>query len=129
MALQQTERERRALGPPPAFGGVAVHLRWDPARGGWCSERQLPTLPEAAPSRDPEDPPPGEAQRQSPVRPRPPLFVALLGPVLRALALALGSGRAGATPGVGGAVTNRQGYHGPPIAPPVIPVDARPGRT
>ena len=129
MVLQQSERERRALGPPPAFGGVAVHLRWDPERGGWCSERQRPTLPEAAPPRGPEDAPAGEERRQSAARPSPPLIAALLGLVPRALALVLGSGRAGPAPGAGGGVTNRQGHHGLPINPPVIPVDARPSRT
>ena len=128
MVLQQSERERRALGPSPAFGGVAVHLRWDPERGGWCSDRQRPQLPEAAPPPGPAESPPGTGQRSA-TRPRPPRFVALLGLVLRARALALGSGRAAAAPGAGGAVTTRQGYHGPPINPPVIPVDARPGRT
>lgn len=99
MVLQQTERERRALGPPPAFGGVAVHLRWDPERGGWCSERQRPTLPEAAPARDPEDAPAGEEWRQSAARPRPPLIAALLGLVPRALALVLAAGARGPRPG------------------------------
>ena len=129
MVLQQSERERRAPGPPPAFGGVAVHLRWDPELGGWCHERRRLPLPEAAPARDPGEPPPGAERRRSAARPRPPLFVALLGLVLVAVALALGSGRVAATPRAGGGVTSWQGYHGPPINQPVIPVDARPGRT
>ena len=128
MVLQQSDHERRALGPSPAFGGEAVHLRWDPERGGWCRERRRPPLPEAAPPREPADPQPG-AGRRSPARPRPRLFVALLGLVLLVLALALGGARVGAMPGAGGGVTGRQGYHGPPINQPVVPVDARPGRT
>ena len=128
MVLQQSDRERRAPGPPPAFGGEAVHLRWDPERGGWCRERRRPALPESAPPREPADPQPG-AGRRSPARPRPPLFVALLGLVRLAVALVPGNGRVGTTPGAGGGVTGRQGYHGPLINRPVIPVDARPGRT
>ena len=128
MVLQQSDRERRALRPSPAFGGEAFHLRWDPERGGWSRERRRPPLPEAAPPREPADPQPG-ARPRSPARPRPPLFVALLGLVLLALTLALGGVRVGAMPGAGGGVTGRQGYHGPPINPPVVPVDARPGRT
>ena len=128
MVLQQSERERRALGPSPAFGGEAVHLRWDPERGGWCRERRRPPLPEATAPCEPSDPQPG-ARPRSPARPRPPLFVTLLGLILLALALLVGNARAGATTGAGGGVTGRQGYHGPPINPPVLPVDARPGRT
>src|SRR3712207_6801189 len=128
MVLQQSERERRAPGPSPAFGGEAFHLRWDPERGGWCRERRRPLLPEAAPPREPADTQPG-AGRRSPARPRPPLFVALLGLVLLALTLAVGGMRVGATPGAGGGVTSSQGYHGPPINQPVVPVDSRPGRT
>ena len=57
MVLRQSERERRALGPAPAFGGESVRLRWDPDRGGWHSERQRPPLPAVTaplpPARDP----------------------------------------------------------------------------
>ena len=135
MVLRQSERERRALGPPPAFGGVAVHLRWDPEGGGWRRERQRPPLPAVAvptaPACDPADlqTAPGlhearaggtaaRGHRRSPAWPRPPLLVALVGLVLRARALATGGGGA-----------SRQGYHGLPINAPAHPVDARPGRT
>jgi hypothetical protein len=132
MALQQGEPARRALGPARAFGGEAVRLRWDPDRSGWQRERLHPPLPAVAvPLPPPRKPAEGGtvARSQRPrVRARPPLLVALLGLALIALALALGGGHAGAMPGAGG-VTSRQGYHGPPINPSVVPVNARPGAT
>ena len=89
MVLRQSERERRALGPAPAFGGAAVRLRWDPDSGGWHSERQRPPLPAVtAPAPPAPDPVEGvtvaRGPLRSPARPRLPLLVTLLGLALRA---------------------------------------------